>query len=138
MIAQVVLASVDSTLIEAVTGIIRSIAHLELKVLPQLDETLVQLAGEKVSLLLVHLQDGSDIGPASRLLQRMPTSQHVAATVVVSDRPHAEQELILLRRSRRLPEPAAGPGTLELPHRDADHSGPIHPKADSGNGAGSE
>ena len=98
MIAQVVLASVDSTLIEAVTGIIRSIAHLELKVLPQLDETLVQLAGEKVSLLLVHLQDGSDIGPASRLLQRMPTSQHVAATVVVSDRPHAEQELILLRQ----------------------------------------
>lgn len=98
MIAPVILTCADPSLIEAVTGIIQSIAHLELKVLPQRENTLTQLSRERASLFLIHLRDGTDIGPVSRLLQKMVTTRRATATVVMSDCHHVEQELILLRR----------------------------------------
>src|SRR5262245_19582072 len=91
------LVSTDPRLIRTVTESQRSIAHLELKACPGIDEGRAQLGREDVALVLIHLTAASDRGEVTRLLDAAAARDRPCSAVVLSDSYQAHEACAFLR-----------------------------------------
>jgi two-component system response regulator HydG len=91
------LISNDPSLVEAVRGVIGSVAGLRLETVDSLAAACSQVKRKDVVLLLPHLAAEKDVGEVTRLLQAVSAARSPIATLVLSDHYRAEQALTLLR-----------------------------------------
>jgi DNA-binding NtrC family response regulator len=93
----VLLISRDPSLVQVVSGVIRSVAGLGLETAVSLPAAGSLLKRRDVVLLLPHLLAGNDAGELKRLLQALVSARSPVTTLVVSDLYQAEQNLELQR-----------------------------------------
>jgi DNA-binding NtrC family response regulator len=91
------LVSTDTSLIEAVQGVIGSIGSLGLMVIPRVDVAHTAMARVGVALMLVHQECAGDVGAVTRLLRAIAEAKRPLPTLVLSNQHRAEQALALLR-----------------------------------------
>jgi two-component system, NtrC family, response regulator HydG len=91
----VLLISSDPSLIQAVRGVIRSVAGLRLETAASLPSACSLLERRDVVLLLPHLLAENDTGEIKHLLRALVSARSPVATLVVSDHYQAEQNLEL-------------------------------------------
>jgi len=92
------LVSPDPSLVESVSGVIRSIADLRLLVLAEAEEACSLLERDGAALVLVHLPQSDPVDRVTRLLQVATASKRPVPVVIIGDRPNAGRALDLLRR----------------------------------------
>jgi DNA-binding NtrC family response regulator len=92
----VCLISTDPSLVEDVTGVVRSVGDLRLQVLAHLEEACAQLERGGAALVLAHLPPG-DADWVTPLIRSAVASHRPVPVLVVSDGHHPAQALDLLR-----------------------------------------
>jgi DNA-binding NtrC family response regulator len=96
----VLLISTDPSLVESVTGVVRAIGDLRLRVhvLPGAPEAGAYLDRHEPCLVLFHLAEGRDAAQVSDLLRAIAAAGKSLATLVVSDSHQPAEAVALLRQ----------------------------------------
>jgi DNA-binding NtrC family response regulator len=92
------LVSTDPSLVESVSGVVRSIADLRLRVLSEVEEACSVLQRDGAALVLVHLPPSDPVDRVTPLLQAARASKRPVPVLALGDRHQAARALDLLRR----------------------------------------
>jgi DNA-binding NtrC family response regulator len=92
------LISADPHLIAGVAEVMKSVADLDLHVVPGPAEATPHLRHGTPALLLVHLPEAADVAPVSRLLRQVVLSGAATPVVVLCDAYQPQHTLTLLRQ----------------------------------------
>jgi two-component system response regulator HydG len=95
--ATVALISADPTLTKPVAEVVASIPDSRLVVHRDLNDACLDVHPDGVALVLVHVPDRDSVAGAERLLRGLAEARRSVATLMLSDRHHADQALSLLR-----------------------------------------
>src|SRR5262245_13719617 len=95
--SRTVLVSQDPSLIKSVEGVIHSLPEGRLEIVAAIEDAWRSALQGNVMLVLVHLTSREGTAGAERLLRVLAESRRPVATLLLSDRHHADQALSLLR-----------------------------------------
>jgi DNA-binding NtrC family response regulator len=93
----ILVISDESTLIEPLDKIVRSVERLKMVVVPGIDGAYAFDVWEQVALVLIHQRRRGPAAEVSRLLQMISASRRAIAILVVGDHYDSDQALSLLR-----------------------------------------
>jgi DNA-binding NtrC family response regulator len=95
--ATVMLMSSDPNLIETIKGIIGSIGHLRLSVVPKVDAACAELDGGEVALIVNHLDDATETAGVTQMLRKIASIRRPIPVLLLGEQYDAKQVLTWLR-----------------------------------------